>query len=118
MIDSVTTRDYHAKAMAKAVGIKQLKARLSEYVRLAKAGETILVTDRDEVVAELRPATRRQNRAGEELDELLQILADAGDLTRASLPKQGWTWKARGLGLPPGTAQAVLDELRAEHGAK
>ena len=28
-----------------------LKARLSEYVRLVKAGETILVTDRDEVVA-------------------------------------------------------------------
>jgi len=40
----------------KAVGVKQLKARLSEYLRLTKAGETILVTERDEVVAELRPA--------------------------------------------------------------
>jgi prevent-host-death family protein len=30
----------------KAVGIKQLKAHLSEYVRLAKAGETVLVTER------------------------------------------------------------------------
>ena len=37
----------------KSVGIKQLKARLSEYVRLARAGEIILVSDRDEVVAEL-----------------------------------------------------------------
>jgi len=36
----------------RAVGIKVLKAKLSEYVRLAKAGETILVTERDEVVAE------------------------------------------------------------------
>ncbi len=43
----------------KVVGIKQLKARLSEYLRLAKAGETVLVTERDEVVAELRPARRR-----------------------------------------------------------
>jgi antitoxin (DNA-binding transcriptional repressor) of toxin-antitoxin stability system len=38
----------------KVVGVKQPKARLSEYVRLVKAGETILVTDRDDVVAELR----------------------------------------------------------------
>ena len=40
----------------KVVGIKQLKARLSEYVGLAKAGETVLVTEREEVVAELRPS--------------------------------------------------------------
>jgi antitoxin (DNA-binding transcriptional repressor) of toxin-antitoxin stability system len=29
----------------RAVGIKSLKNRLSEYVRLAAAGETVLVTD-------------------------------------------------------------------------
>ena len=39
----------------KALGIKQLKARLSEHLRAVKAGEIVLVTDRDEVVAELRP---------------------------------------------------------------
>ncbi len=37
----------------KVVGIKVLKNKLSEYVKLAAAGERILVTDRDEVVAEL-----------------------------------------------------------------
>lgn len=37
-----------------AVGIRELKSRLSEYVRLAAAGERVLVTDRDRVVAELR----------------------------------------------------------------
>jgi hypothetical protein len=31
----------------KVVGIKELKARLSEYVRLAKAGDTVLVTEGD-----------------------------------------------------------------------
>jgi antitoxin (DNA-binding transcriptional repressor) of toxin-antitoxin stability system len=30
----------------RAVGLKILKNRLSEYVRLAAAGETVLVTDR------------------------------------------------------------------------
>jgi antitoxin (DNA-binding transcriptional repressor) of toxin-antitoxin stability system len=97
----------------KAVGIKQLKARLSEYLRLVKAGETILVTERDEVVGELRPA-RRQRRAGEDREEILQALAEAGEVTRASLPKEGWTWRARGLGLPQGMAGALLDEIRAE----
>jgi len=39
----------------RAVGLKVLKNRLSEYVRLAAGGETVLVTDRDRVVAELHP---------------------------------------------------------------
>ena len=39
----------------RAVGLKVLKNKLSEYVRLAAGGETVLVTDRDRVVAELRP---------------------------------------------------------------
>ena len=39
----------------RAVGLKILKNRLSEYVRLAASGETVLVTDRDKVVAELGP---------------------------------------------------------------
>src|SRR4029077_15423349 len=39
----------------RSVGIKLLKNKLSEYVRLAASGETVLVTDRDHVVAELGP---------------------------------------------------------------
>jgi prevent-host-death family protein len=39
----------------RAVGLKTLKNKLSEYVRIAARGETILVTDRDRVVAELVP---------------------------------------------------------------
>ena len=40
----------------RSVGIKLLKNKLSEYIRLAAGGETVLVTDRDRVVAELGPA--------------------------------------------------------------
>ena len=39
----------------RSVGIKTLKNKLSEYIRLAAGGETVLVTDRDRVVAELGP---------------------------------------------------------------
>src|SRR5687767_1134580 len=42
-------------ASMRAVGIKTLKNRLSEYVKIAASGETVLVTDRDRVVAELGP---------------------------------------------------------------
>ena len=38
----------------KTVGIKDLKNNLSAYLRDVKRGSRILVTDRDEVVAELR----------------------------------------------------------------
>lgn len=37
----------------RSVGIKMLKNKLSEYIRLAARGETILVTDRDRVVAQI-----------------------------------------------------------------
>src|SRR6201988_4765549 len=97
----------------KSVGVKQLKSRLSEYLRLVRSGETVLVTDRDEVVAELRP-TRKQPGAADSLDEILDSLAERGELTRASLPKRRWKWKAAGLGLAAGSAKVLLDEIRRE----
>ena len=39
----------------KTVGVRELKNRLSEYIRQAKSGEGVLVTDRGQVVAELTP---------------------------------------------------------------
>lgn len=60
-----------------AVGIKSLKNRLSEFVRRASRGETILVTDRDRVVAELVPP--RETRA--------PLVADA---MLADAVRRGW----------------------------
>lgn len=39
----------------RTVGVRELKNRLSEYIRLARSGEGVLVTDRGQVVAELTP---------------------------------------------------------------
>ena len=61
----------------RSVGLKVLKNRLSEYVRLATHGETVLVTDRDRVVAELGPP--REGRS--------PLLADA---RLADAVRQGW----------------------------
>jgi len=96
------------------LGFKRLKARLSEYLRLVKAGETILVTERDEVIAELRPAHRQPPRP-EKTEEVLDALAQAGEIARAAtVREERWRWKPRSLGLPAGTARDLLDELRAD----
>jgi short chain dehydrogenase len=67
----------------------------------------------NEGVAELRPA-HRHGPAGLSIEERLQALAEAGELTCPSLSKGDWTWKVKGLGLPPGTAARLLDEVRGD----
>jgi antitoxin (DNA-binding transcriptional repressor) of toxin-antitoxin stability system len=42
----------------KSVGVKVLKNNLSKYLDLVRQGEVVLVTDRDEVIAELRMPTQ------------------------------------------------------------
>ena len=42
-----------------SVGIRELKAQLSRYVRLAAEGETVAITDRGREVAVLAPARGR-----------------------------------------------------------
>ena len=67
----------------KAVGIKTLKNKLSEYIRLARDGEIILVTDRDEVVAEIsRPRTPVAGRVSR-WEAFLNEEVRAGRATRA-----------------------------------
>lgn len=88
----------------RAVGIKVLKDKLSEYVRLAASGETILVTDRDRVVAELGPPS--PGRQPDVADERLADLVRRGILTPAT--KRG--------GPPPrdGPPVAPLSEILRE----
>lgn len=87
----------------RAVGLKILKNRLSEYVRLAAGGETILVTDRDRVVAELVPP--REGRS-----------PLVGDAMLAELVRKGWiTPAARPLtGPPPHVAVGPFADLMRE----
>ena len=63
----------------RSVGINVLNSRLSEYVRLAAAGETILVTDRDRVVADLGPI--REARSRVIADAVLTDAVGSGVLT-------------------------------------
>ena len=68
----------------RTVGIKVLKNKLSEYVRLAAQGETVLISDRDKVVAELVPP--RAGRTIEVADAVLADLVRSGLATPPLLP--------------------------------
>jgi antitoxin (DNA-binding transcriptional repressor) of toxin-antitoxin stability system len=87
----------------RAVGLKVLKNKLSEYVRLAREGETVLVTDRDRVVAELVPP--RSEYAGA-----------VGNALLAEARRKGWVSPpAIASGGAPGRgAVAPLTDLLAE----
>jgi antitoxin (DNA-binding transcriptional repressor) of toxin-antitoxin stability system len=71
----------------RAVGLKVLKNKLSEYVRLAASGETVLVTDRDRVVAELIPPRRPQGSTG--ADAQFAEAVREGLITPARVPRTG-----------------------------
>ena len=88
----------------RSVGLKVLNNKLSEYVRLAAAGETVLVTDRDRVVAEIVPPRAERS----------PILADA---LLADAVRKGWLTPptAPGSGPPPAPAPIMtLEQLLAE----
>jgi antitoxin (DNA-binding transcriptional repressor) of toxin-antitoxin stability system len=68
----------------RAVGLKVLKNKLSEYVRLAASGETVLVTDRDRVVAELVPP--RKDRKPKAADAIWDEMVREGIITPAAAP--------------------------------
>jgi antitoxin (DNA-binding transcriptional repressor) of toxin-antitoxin stability system len=66
----------------KTVGIRELKNRLSEYLREVRAGESVLVTDRGEVIAEVSPPG--QMRADPSFPAGLLQLARRGHLSLGS----------------------------------
>ncbi len=71
----------------RSVGIKALNNRLGEYIRLAASGETVLVTDRDRVVAEIGPP--KETRSPFLADALLAEAVRSGWLTPPVLPATG-----------------------------
>jgi len=93
----------------RAVGIKTLKNKLSEYVKVAAQGERVLVTDRDRIVAELGPPSPTR--------------ADTvGDAMLAEAMRNGWLRPALNVGAalparrPVARLAAILHELDEDRG--
>lgn len=77
--------------MAVTAGIRELKNRLTHYLRLVRAGERVIVTDRNRPVAILRPL---------------------GDETTYDTPEERLATLARGGGLTLGEPRHRLDDWR------
>jgi antitoxin (DNA-binding transcriptional repressor) of toxin-antitoxin stability system len=91
------------------VGVKNLKNNLSAYLRQVKRGVRVLVTDRDEVVAELgKPRIDIAKSAHPLLAEWIA----AGDLRPATARKK--KLPVSPVKLPAGTARRLLDADREE----
>ena len=68
----------------KTVGVRELKNRLSEYLRQVRSGEELAVTDRGEIIAELTPPGQTSRDAT--IPAGVAALARRGLLTLATSP--------------------------------
>ena len=93
-----------------AVGIRELKAKLSEYLRRVRHGEVVLVSDRGRVVAELRAPTVREAPT--------HVLATAGLVSSGQLtlgiPHDQAVYEPSPITQPDGTADEVLRRVRED----
>ncbi len=87
----------------RVVGIKALKNELSEHLRAVSSGETVLVTDRNRVVAELVPPS-----PGRSVSPADALLADA--------VRKGWVTPPplAASGVPPRRPVATFGDVMRE----
>ena len=95
----------------KVVGIREFKDRLSEYVRMARRGEDILLTERGEVVAQLRGsgAIGRPVHPDPGIADLIRrgLVSHIGANKRQTYPLLGRVLRGK-------TAAQLLDEERGD----
>lgn len=93
----------------RAIGIRELKNKLSHYVRLVEAGESVLVTDRGTVVTELRPAgtTTQPSAPAAGLEALIR-----GGRATPGAAHDPSLYAARPAALHPGAVRELLDAER------
>jgi antitoxin (DNA-binding transcriptional repressor) of toxin-antitoxin stability system len=93
------------------VGIKRLKNNLSAYVRRVRKGERILVMDREDVVAEMRPA---EPEDPELANPLMRDWVARGWVRPPLRPRGPLPGPALRRLVPEGTAQRLIDEERGD----
>jgi antitoxin (DNA-binding transcriptional repressor) of toxin-antitoxin stability system len=93
----------------KAIAVKELKNRLSHYLREVASGEVVLVTDRGKVVAELRRSSTDMRL---DYDRSLEPLASQGLLV-PGLPQDSRAYRRTRATLSR-PSQALLDAERDE----
>ena len=90
----------------RTVGLKTLKSKLSECVRAAAAGETVLITDRGRPVAEINPPHQVPDRYKDH--PVLARGIREGWITPAT---RGPDWPPKGIAVPGLTLEEILADL-------
>lgn len=94
----------------KTVGIKVLKDKLSAYIHDVRRGWRILITDRDQVVAELREPLAVGSAISS--NPLRDQWIREGKIRLPLKPKAPWPRSP--IKSPAGTAQRLIDEDRGD----
>ena len=97
----------HMAERTKMVGSRELKTRLGTYLEQVKRGATIVVTERGQPIAELRPIAE----PGDSLEAALRRMEAEGLLTRPT--KRGPLAPLKPIKLRPGTpsiAEAIAED--------
>jgi antitoxin (DNA-binding transcriptional repressor) of toxin-antitoxin stability system len=87
--------------------ISEIKNRLSAYLKKVKAGQSILILDRDQPVARLERVEREQHP-----NDRLTRLERAGLIRRATKPLSVKTLRTPAPKAKRGVLQAMLEERR------
>ena len=90
------------------VGVRELKARLSEYLRRAQAGARLVVTDRGRPIATIGPPDVAQKPAHPAW--LLQLAAEGKVRLGTGGKPIGLNPRVKSRGLP--ASQAVIEDRR------
>ncbi len=95
-------------------GIKELKNNQSSYLRKVREGAKVLITDRNDIVAELHEPYSRMNVAGTVNSQLLDWIQE-GVVSLPTAAKQ--PLELSSVKLPRGMAEDLLDKDRKESGS-
>lgn len=93
----------------RSVGLRELKNRLGRYIRDVRAGRQVIVTDRGQVVAELRPPGELPS--GSRIDPAIARLVNRGVLVLGAPNAADLYPRLRRL-LRSASAQSLLDADR------
>jgi prevent-host-death family protein len=96
----------------KKAGIAELKKHLSRYLQRVKRGESILVFDRNQPVAQIIPV-QNATRGRVSNEELLTRLERRGLIRRGSGDPKRWVIKRRPVNVRGNIVQDLLDERRS-----
>ena len=107
-------RAYDYNSPMEKTTISQLKARLSAYLRKVRAGQTILILDRDEPVARLeRVGGREAGASDQDVDDRLTRLDRAGLLRRGTRRLDVERLRTAKPRADTSLLEALVDERRA-----